>query len=164
MSTNTTGNTTGNTTNYRLSLPAASITYLLHLAKNDYVAANGNETAALAVIAKLSVYETKIANAGIGVAYSTKPAKASLLASLGGEVPATAGATFDKEAYWQECYALYAEAGYTWSTLSITEIEAAREHMYLHDLFNPEELAQFEGRAESTEPTNFNSPETTNHD
>jgi hypothetical protein len=129
---------------YRPVLTASQIQQILFLAKS-----RGSEMNSLDVslIATLSPFQAKIQNAGIAAAYTIKEAKpkANSLEALGafedslGMAAASVG--IDKLTYWSDCYSKFIKYP-TECTLDV--IEAAREHMYLNDLMNEEELSMFE--------------------
>ena len=121
-------------TKYRPVLPAHLITHAIKLAKLEQPIS----TDSIELIGILAPFEAKIAAQAIFPAYTTSP-KESLLDSLGGTAPSAQN--LPKEAYWLVCYNKYMESR---ESCSLEEIQAAREHMYLHDLMSQEELAEFE--------------------
>lgn len=136
---------------YRPPFTASQITFLLALAKADYI--TSSSAVSLECLQILSSYQNKIDSKLLASAYETK-GRESLLDSLGGgdssaahmaQLPdsATLHATqgMAKEAYWKLCYERYAEDP---TLLSVSEIQAAKEHMYLNDLMSAEEIAQHE--------------------
>lgn len=127
---------------YRPSMTAAQIAKIVSLCKLE----SPMSLESMTLIGTLAPFEAKIANAGILPSYTTKP-KPSLMESLTGEVASTDsyilhGVPYDsKEDYWGACYALYAEDP---NSLSLVEIKAAKEHMYIRELMSPEEITEFE--------------------
>lgn len=127
-------------TKYRPVLTAAQIQHILELAKTE---APCISALSMSLISSLSPFQAKIANAGIQAAYTTAPVKpkANSLESLGA-ASSMVDHDLNKEEYWALCYKRLEEYGA--KHLSLQEITAAKEHMYLNDLMSPEELAEFE--------------------
>ena len=146
-------NQKANTTNpakYRPVLTATQIAHMLALCKREQPLSNES----LSLISTLSPFMAKIENAGIVPAYTIKgTATKSLLDRLGGgssepcsNQPAqgTDAAHRDgvlKEVYWEQSYQAYKADP---ASCSLAQIEAAREWMYLHELFSPTEKEEFE--------------------
>lgn len=130
---------------YRLRpLSANLINHLLELCKKEVPM----QAESVELIGILAPFQAKIANSGIATAYTSTP-KATLMESLGESLnpdsPAYIlhGATYlTKEEFWEACYELYTANP---TQLSLKEIEAAKEHMYINDLMAPEEIEDFEG-------------------
>jgi len=125
---------------YRVSLTGLEVMYLLNITKTKL--ATTGEPLASSLAKKLTLYKTKIdmgALAGRGIEPSP-----SLLASLGGSSETPTSIELPKETIWLNAYTKYLENSKDWSTLSVSEIEAAKEHMYLNFLMTPEEVAEFE--------------------
>ena len=131
-------------TKYRPVLPAKLIKHALKLAKLEQPISQES----IELIGILAPFEAKIAAQAITPAYTTS-SQESLLSSLGGEgeegtqrTQGTQGTqSLSKEAYWAACYDKYTKHR---EECSLEEIQAAREHMYLHDLMSAEELEAFE--------------------
>lgn len=127
---------------YRPSLTAIQIEHILALAKTE---TGGISQISMSLIAVLAPFQAKIQNAGIVPAYiiGDNPApKQSTLESLGGAPTASEIPThMDKETYWAGCYAAYKDNPVG---CSLSEISAAKEHMYLNDLMTPEEEREHE--------------------
>lgn len=133
-----------NTAKYRLRpLSESLILHMLELCKKELPMS----IESVELIGILAPFQAKIANKGITTAYTTKP-KSTLMESLGeGPTKATPayilhGVTYlSKEEFWAACYELYTADP---AQLSLEEIGAAKEHMYLNELMSPEEVAEFE--------------------
>ena len=125
---------------YRVPLTAKQILAVLPILR----AASAIETSISLdeAIYRLASYEFKIHNKAIAPAYTSK-AKQSLEESLGMTTPDPSLA-IPKETIWLNAYQKYLDSGSIWDTLSVSEIEAAKEHMYLNFLMSPEEVAEFE--------------------
>lgn len=121
---------------YRPVLSAGAISHILALAKSE----SPITSASLEVISILAPFMAKIENDAISAAYEATP-KQSLEEKLGIGVPVTHPIVLAKEAYWEVCYSKYKTNP---TSCSLQEIQAAREHMYLHDLMSPQEIAEFE--------------------
>lgn len=123
---------------YRPVLSATAIAHIIALAKSEHPLSSRS----IEVIATLSPFLAKIENAGVAPAYTQAPPKPSLEESLGMVETATVQLFGEsKEKYWHSCYNKYKINPVS---CSLVEIEAAREHMYLHDLMSPEEIEEFE--------------------
>ena len=123
-------------TKYRPVLPAKLIKHALKLAKLEQPISQES----IELIGILAPFEAKIAAQAITPAYTTS-SQESLLSSLGGEEETQRAQSLSKEAYWAACYDKYTKHR---EECSLEEIQAAREHMYLHDLMSAEELEAFE--------------------
>ena len=128
---------------YRPVLTAVQIAHILVLAKTETPLSH----ASISVITTLAPFLAKIENAGIQAAYTEAPDKPSVADSLGftlplteAELDPTANAT-SKEEYWEQCYIAYIKNP---AYLSLDQIQAAKEHMYLNDLMTAEEAKDFE--------------------
>lgn len=126
---------------YRPVLSATAIAHIIALAKSEHPLSSRS----IEVIATLSPFLAKIENAGVAPAYTEKPVL-SLEEKLGMPVPLHSVskeqlANQTKEVYWNVCYNKYKINPVS---CSLVEIEAAREHMYLHDLMSPQEIEEFE--------------------
>jgi len=131
------------TKKYRPVLTAGLVDHIMFLAKSESPISQES----IELISILAPFQAKIKNAGVAEAYSTT-AKPSLEEQLGmpsATVPTVfqLGATtyLSKEEYWAACYHIYLRSP---SLLSLEEIQAAREHMYLHDLMSDDEMRLFE--------------------
>lgn len=127
---------------YRPVLTARMIEHIIALAKQE----NPISSESIEVLGILAPFQAKIQNAALTPAYTSAPPKPSIEESLGMNQPATVptslyGVHSKKEVYWQACYSKYII-----NPLSCTveEIQAAREHMYLHDKMSEEEKEKFE--------------------
>ena len=102
------------------------------------------------LMGKINTLRTKIANNALSPAYVVRkhidPAIA-ILEDLGAPEDEIAAATGGetKEQYWEACYIQFQKNP---NLCTVPQIEAAHEHMYLHDLMTPEEVAAFEFNAE----------------
>ena len=125
---------------YRPVLSAGAISHILALAKSE----SPITSASLEVISILAPFMAKIENDAISAAYEATP-KQSLEEKLGIGMPLPnkheTTMTLTKEEYWESCYAKYKNLP---TECTLKEIQAAREHMYLHDLMSPQEIAEFE--------------------
>ena len=129
---------------YRLRpLSANLINHLLELCKKEVPM----QAESVELIGILAPFQAKIANSGIATAYTSTP-KATLMESLGESFKPNSpayilhGVTYSsKEEFWEACYWLYAKDP---TKLSLEEIGAAKEHMYLNELMSPEEVEEFE--------------------
>jgi len=148
---NTSTKSKNKTTKYRPVLTSLQITHILHLAKAE----NPLSDLSLSVVSTLSVFQTKIENAAVLPAYSsilsTATKEEKQLLDLGGtpiESASTALVEYreqlTKEESWELCYAKYLLNP---DSCSIDELEAAMEHMYLHDLMTPAQEAAYENKA-----------------
>jgi len=130
---------------YRPSLPPHLIAHILDLAKKEQPLS----TSSIELISILAPFQAKIQNMGLEPAYTTQVRlpKPSIEVSLGmlpnSSVLYTLDDTayFSKEAYWQACY--YQSLA-NFEGLSLLEMNAAKEHMYLNDLMTEEEVIEFE--------------------
>lgn len=127
---------------FRPVLTADQISKILELAKTELPLS----VDAISLIATLSPFQAKILNQGITPAYTLAPArvKANSLESLGA-ASAAVDHNPNKEEYWALCYERLQEYGA--EHLSLNEIQAAREHMYLNDLMSADEMVEFERAA-----------------
>lgn len=99
----------------------------------------------LQLISSLVPYLSKIDNATVVPAYNTT-SRASVLEQLGGPISQISHVTQEsKEEYWSTCYTKYAAHP---EVCTVLEIQAAKEHMYLHNLMNEQEVAEFEQQAD----------------
>ena len=128
---------------YRPVLSAGAISHILALAKSE----NPISTTSLEVIGILAPFMAKIENDAISAAYEATP-KMSLEEKLGIGMPSSMHSmevlkipTVSKEEYWEQCYNKYKSNPIS---CTLSEIQAAREHMYLHDLMSPQEVREFE--------------------
>ena len=132
---------------YRPVLSATAIAHIVSLAKSE----SPISSASIEVIGILAPFLAKIENAGIAEAYEIKPPKMTIEESLGLQAPITTLASkyspspdtayLSKEELWKVCYDKYSLDPIS---CSVSEIQAAREHMYLNDLMSPEEIEDFE--------------------
>ncbi len=128
---------------YRPVLSAAIIDHILYLAKSESPISQESMT----VISILAPFQAKIQNAGIAEAYSLAPPKQGLEESLGMTVPTTGGGAtppaeyLTKEQVWANAYIKYSMNP---ASCTLSEIKAAKEHMYLHSLMSEEEEREFE--------------------
>ncbi len=100
------------------------------------------------LVGKINLLRAKIANSAITPAYTTEPHskdRIGMLESLGmpEEEIAIAVGGKTKEAIWKRCYEKFIDNP---ASCTVPEIEAAHEHMYLHNLMTSEEVAAFEAR------------------
>lgn len=123
-----------NTKKYRPSLTACMVDHILHLAKSE----SPISSESISLIGVLAPFQAKIQNDAITEAYTTAPPKKSVEESLGMVTPTK---HLSKEDYWEECHVKYTANP---TECSLQEIEAAREHAYLHDLMTIEEKELFE--------------------
>ena len=122
---------------YRPVLSSSAIAHIVALAKTE----SPISSASVEVIATLAPFLAKIENSGITAAYTSNPKK-SLEESLGLTSPLDVPhSTNSKEERWEWAYAKYALNP---TECSLSEIQAAREHMYLNDLMTEEEALDFE--------------------
>jgi hypothetical protein len=129
-------------TKHRPSLTLEQLKHIAYLAKQDVYNADS-----LNLLSTLVPFIAKIEVGASKGAYSTKP-KQSIEDKLGMNTAPmyciTVGkhiTAVTKEEYWKWCYAKYSE---DIDTCTLPELQAAKEHMYLHDLMSPEEAKQFE--------------------
>ena len=136
-------NTSTRRTKYRPSLSSEQIEHILMLAKQHIITAPTMLQSATSyeIIGILAPFAAKIENLGIKPAYTEQAPKPSTLASLGGPDLGAQANTLSKEQYWQQCYTKFSASP---TSCSIVEIEAAKEHKYLHGLMSKEELLAFE--------------------
>jgi hypothetical protein len=147
-------------TKYRPSLTRRQIAQAINLAQADIRAhpATGVATESLTLLTVLIPYLAKIDQEAITPSHVTAP-KMSLLESLGEAVnpnpPELEQCTNDpdsfasKDEYWKHCY----DRMQTGENLSVREINAAREHMYLNDLMTDEEIFLFESQGNNGDIT-----------
>jgi hypothetical protein len=100
------------------------------------------------LIGKINTLRAKIANKAITPAYVTRKhtdPTIAMLEDLGAPEAEIAALddTETKEQYWERCYLKFVS---TFNLCTVSEIEAAYEHMYLNDLMTPEQLENFEAR------------------
>lgn len=122
---------------YRPVLTAQQILHLLNRCKLEQPLSE----LGVMCISTLSVFKTKIENAGIQPAYIQQPDKPSTMEQLGAEFPSTNDVPIPKEQAWFAAYEKYKKDP---ESCSLREILDAREHMYLNDLMTPEEVIEFE--------------------
>jgi len=127
---------------YRPVLTGGMIEHILSLCKKETPISSES----ISVIGVLAPFQAKIQNDAIAEAYTVAPPKPSLEESLGLEVPATTPSSstpprVSKEEYWHLCHTKYTLSP---ESCTLTEIQAAREHAYLHELMSPEEVEAFE--------------------
>jgi len=129
-------------TKYRPSLTLVQMQHITAMCKMEQPISN----LSMEVVATLSTYIAKAENNAVSPAYATSP-KQSLEQSLGMGSPASGTFMFqgevytDKEEYWAACYKVYTLNP---TSLSLIEIGAAKEHMYLEGLMSNVEIADFE--------------------
>ena len=139
---------------YRPVLSASQIKHILLLATRDFGAMSNNidDELSLKVITTLAPFKAKIDASALTPAYTTAEPKASALELLGGTGTGTNNNdnnnnndtnALTKEVRWLQAYNRYSENP---ESCTITEIIDAKEHMYLNDLFTPEEKAKFESQ------------------
>jgi len=128
---------------YRPSLTAAQIAHILRLSKlhlSDYEGVDRQDIdISKSVIKTLAPFLAKIQNYAIEPAFTTSPKLTTL--ELLGEVDSTRLASVDKIARNQFCYNLYLQDP---NSCDLSQIAAAKEHMYVNDLMTPEEEAAYE--------------------
>jgi len=129
---------------YRPSLTASQIRHILCLAKLDM------SQESISIIKTLAPFEAKIANNAIDPSFTTTP-NLSVEDSLGMDSPLsphTSDNPRDKVTYNLSCYLRYKNitdtVGATYVTMSLSEIQAAKEHMYVNDLMSETEEAEYE--------------------
>lgn len=130
------------TPKYRPSLTASQLTYILQLAKNDYAQLASQQ--ALDLISILHPFLAKIEVGAVAVSHTATPIKRDSFetAITYNKSVSNYPAEFtSKEEYWGHCYDLYANAT---PNLTIAELQAAKEHMYLNDMMTEEEIAEYE--------------------
>ena len=127
---------------YRPSMTAAQIAKIVSLCKQEQPMSLESMT----IVGILAPFQAKIENSAMKASYTTVD-KPSLMEQLGAAAPAPDSYTFQgevfsrKEVYWLACYNYYCEHR---ELMSLVEIVAAKEHMYLNDLMSPEEATAFE--------------------
>jgi len=132
-------------TKYRPSLTATQIEHLINLCKLEQPISDTS----IEILGILAPFQAKIQNGALTPAYKTTP-KSSILESLGAAAPMHDKYVFQnvvyssKEEYWKACYNVYAINP---TSLTVVEIQAAKEHMYLTGLMSPEEMVEFERAA-----------------
>lgn len=131
---------------YRPSLTATQIAHIIDLCKLEQPISDNS----IAILGILAPFQAKIQNGAMAPAYETTP-RQSTLESLGAtSLPALGEYSFQnvryatKEEYWEACYKVYQLNP---TSLTVQEIQAAKEHMYLHSLMSPEEMVEFERAA-----------------
>ncbi len=130
------------TKKYRPVLSGCSIDHIVALCKRETPISSES----IEVLGVLAPFQAKIGANAIAEAYSTTP-KLSLAEKLGLGIANPASTkvlaipTVSKEEYWAQCYKVWADDP---AKLSLSEIQAAQEHMYINDLMSAEELIAFE--------------------
>jgi len=136
----------------RIALPASSIHYILKIAKEDYIRESSIE--ASTVIKKLTLRVVKMDFGLIAADYTlvaledrkSNSTNKIGVTDLGGAVINT---SLSREAYpsnamyWKECYKKYIESPIE---CSISEIDGAKEHMYLEGLLSDTEMEAMDAK------------------
>jgi len=121
---------------YRPSLSPLLIEKILELAKKELPLS----AESIQLISILAPFQAKIQNDGLIPAYSSAP-KLTVEESIGMVESAHSRPYQSKEEFWLSCYNLYIEHP---EKCTLIEIQAAREHMYLHELMTDTEMKEFE--------------------
>ena len=143
---------------YRPCLSASQIVHIISLAKKEIAATFGDCTESINLVGVLAPFNAKVEAAAKVAAYTTSPTTA--ISSLtcedlgaGGKELAvnalepTSYELLSKEQQWEVAYKKYSTDP---SSCSLTELAAAKEHMYLNDLMTPEQEREYEGSTTSS--------------
>ena len=132
---------------YRPSLPPILIEKVLELAKKETPLSSES----IQLISILAPFQAKIESNGLTPAHTSAP-KLTLKQSIGLD-PTPSEWVLDgreyatKEDYWLACYTIHIKDV---TRLSLQEIQAAREYMYLHYLLTDSVLKEFEQETTTT--------------
>ena len=137
----------------RISLKLEEMEALSSLIKADH--SNLSDPLILSILMKVDTVLSKIQIGSRKSDYIPveRDPKQSIEASLGMLPNNSVAYTLDdimyhtKESYWEACYALHIKDV---TRLSLQEIQAAREYMYLNDLMTDTEMKEFEQETTTT--------------
>ena len=141
---------------FRPVLTEEDILHIITLARNNIAsAAPINKSASTLVLGALVVFKAKIEASKVVAAYSSEEPISSedrkLIALGANSAHGNTTPYASKEEYWKRCYNKMLT--HSKATLTGAELDAAHEHMYLNDLFTPEELIEFETNKHTSEYT-----------